>query len=328
MRRALRCSSRSRLLLPILLLSVCLLLANVVQGQTVRLVRFGDFESWCVRYIPESAVIGGNTRCIYAVGPADTLRGPVVYKGNTPWSNSNAYARVMGVTKTSCSVTPDHSHDGSTCAKLETRYEELKVAGLVNIRILVSGCLFWGRQNEPLNSVSSPYSLMTWGVPFTSRPSAVVLDYRSLMPNKGVITTCKPASRGTRKGNDAQEVLFVLQRRWETPDGHIHALRVGTAVYRIEQPSDGWVKHFRIPLIYGDARRSSAYRPYMGLGPKGVTYYARNSRGKMVPIEEEGWADANATPTHAMMIITASTQEAFSGTLGNTLWVDNIGLEY
>ena len=25
-------------------------------------------------------------------------------------------------------------------------------------------------------------------------------------------------------------------------------------------------------------------------------YYARNSRGKMVPVQEEGWDDANATP--------------------------------
>ena len=45
-------------------------------------------------------------------------------------------------------------------------------------------------------------------------------------------------------------------------------------------------------------------------------------------IEEEGWADADETPTHAMMIITASMHEAYVGTLGNTLWVDNIALEY
>lgn len=315
---------RHTLLLPILLT----LLPTVGWAQRYVPVRFGDFESWCVRDIKESAIIGGHTKRIYAVGPHDTLTDNRPYNANTPWSNSNAYARVMGVTKASCSVTPDRSHDGTTCAKLETRYEELRVAGIINIRILVSGCLFWGHQNEPLNSIDSPYSLMTWGAPFTSRPKALLLDYRSSMPNKGTLTTCKPIGHSSRPGDDAQEVLFVLQKRWETPDGRIHAQRVGTAVYHIEESSQGWVLKHRIPVLYGDIRSHAAYQTYMGLGPKGQTYYARNSRGKMTPILEESWAEADTQPTHAMMIITTSTQEAFSGTVGNTLWVDNILLEY
>lgn len=315
---------RYTLLLPILLT----LLPTVGWTQRYVPVRFGDFESWCVRDVKESAIIGGHTKRIYAVGPRDTLTDNRPYNANTPWSNSNAYARVMGITKASCSVTPDRSHDGTTCAKLETRYEELRVAGIINIRILVSGCLFWGHQNEPLNSIDSPYSLMTWGAPFTSRPKALLLDYRSSMPNKGTLTTCKPIGHSSRPGDDAQEVLFVLQKRWETPDGRIHAQRVGTAVYHIEESSQGWVLKHRIPVLYGDIRSHAAYQSYMGLGPKGQTYYARNSRGKMTPILEEGWAEADTQPTHAMMIITTSTQEAFSGTVGNTLWVDNILLEY
>ena len=66
----------------------------------------------------------------------------------------------------------------------------------------------------------------------------------------------------------------------------------------------------------------------MKLGPKGITYYAKNSKGKIVEIQEEGWAQPDDTPTHAMLMFTASTHEAFVGTIGNTLWLDNIALEY
>ena len=66
----------------------------------------------------------------------------------------------------------------------------------------------------------------------------------------------------------------------------------------------------------------------MKFGPKGLDYYAKNSKGKIVKIQEEGWARADETPTHALVIITASIHEAFVGTLGNTLWIDNIAVEY
>lgn len=310
------------------LLGLLLVAPFLMQAQQYRLAKYGDFEHWCVRDITESKVIGGNTKRIYAIGPTDTLVGNIPYRANTPWSNSNAYAKVMGVTKTSCSVTPASSHDGSTCAKLETRYEELRVAGLVDIRILVSGCLFWGQQQEPLNSVNSPYSLMTWGVPFTTRPAALVLDYKAFMPNRGTITTCKVVGHSQRPGDDAAEVLFILQKRWEDSQGNIHALRVGTAVHHIEHSTPQWEIAHRIPVLYGDARKDPRYKDFMKLGPKGLTYYAKNSRGKIVPIHEDGWAPADTKPTHAMMMITTSLQEAFSGTVGNTLWVDNIKFEY
>ncbi len=307
--------------------TLLLLLPTIANSQTKKYVPYGKMNSWCVRDIKESGIIGGKTKRIYNIGPKDTIRENKAYNANTPWATSNAYAKVAGVTKTSCTVEPDKSWDGSLCAKLETKIEELKVMG-INIKILVSGCIFYGKIFEPIPTANNPYSKMNWGVPFTERPKALVLDYKSAMPNKGTLTKYKITTHSTSKGDDAHEITFVLQKRWEDEDGHIHALRVGTAMTRIEQPSSGWVKNFRVPVIYGDATKNPGYKDYMKFGPKGLTYYAKNSKGKVVKIEEEGWADANETPTHAMMIIGASIHEAWVGTLGNTIWVDNIALEY
>ena len=316
-----------------LIACLCLFLPLVTlsstSAQTKEYLPYGTFESWSVRDIQESAVIGGNTRRIYNIGPRDTIRGnkPYPHYSRTPWSSSNAYAKVAGVTKTSCTVVPARSWDGTLCAKLETKIEELRVLG-INIKILASGSIFYGNIFEPITTPNNPYALMNWGVPFTRRPKALVLDYKSAMPNKGTVTRCKITSQKTIAGDDAHEITFILQKRWEDTEGNIHALRVGTAMTRIEQPTKDWVKNFRVPVIYGDATRHPGYKDYMKFGPKGLTYYAKNSKGRVVKIQEEGWAGPDETPTHAMVIITASIHEAFVGTLGNTLWVDNIALEY
>jgi hypothetical protein len=122
--------------------------------------------------------------------------------------------------------------------------------------------------------------------------------------------------------------MLLLQHRWEDEDGNIHALRVGTAVHRISKSTGGWIKGLRVPVIYGDARGDSRFRDYMGLLQGKQTLYALNSRGQRKPILEEGWADADRPVTHAVLQITAGSRGAFTGALGNTLWVDNIRLEY
>ena len=58
------------------------------------------------------------------------------------------------------------------------------------------------------------------------------------------------------------------------------------------------------------------------------TLYAVNSKGKKKPVLEEGWADPDTPVTHAVLQITAGSRGAFTGAPGNTLWVDNIRLEY
>ena len=291
-------------------------------------VPFGDFEQWVVRYIDESQIIGGNRKTLYVVGPTDTIVGNEAYDyKKTIWATSNAYAKVMGVTKTSTNVTPDKGPTGR-CAKLATQYASCKVAGMVNIKVLAGGSIYWGKMLEPITGVSDPYAFMDWGIPFTKRPQALVLNYRSVIPNTGKLVKGTTFRTIEFDGYDPAEIMFVLQYRWEDEKGNIHAKRVGTAVYHVDQTSHGWISDFRIPVIYGDARKSPDYKPYMDLITGEKTMYALNSKGKKKPLIEEAWADADCPATHAIMVITSGSQGAFIGALGNILWVDEILLEY
>jgi hypothetical protein len=66
----------------------------------------------------------------------------------------------------------------------------------------------------------------------------------------------------------------------------------------------------------------------MGLVTGNETFYATNSNGKQVKIIEEGWADADETPTHIILKFDSSCSGAYIGSPGNTLWLDNIKLVY
>ena len=81
-------------------------------------------------------------------------------------------------------------------------------------------------------------------------------------------------------------------------------------------------------MHYGDISSESFFRPYMGLIPESKSYFARNSRGDMVPVVEEGWDSPDARPTHLIVMFSAGSGEPFTGTPGLTLWVDNVGLQY
>ena len=82
-------------------------------AQSVEKIRYGDFENWITRHIPESKLLGGKTKTVYEIGPTQTIEGAVAYsnKGGSPWATSNVYARVMGINKASNAVVPD-THDG------------------------------------------------------------------------------------------------------------------------------------------------------------------------------------------------------------------------
>ena len=309
--------------------AVLLLLAALPAGaQRTEPVPYGDFEHWTTRHIKESAILGGNVRTIYVVGPEETIEGNKLYDySRTIWASSNAYARVSGVTKTSLTVQPDDGPTGR-CARLDTRFAECKVAGLVEIRVLASGSLYWGKMLEPVTGVKNPYAFMDWGIPFTKRPSALVLDGKAELPNTGILVRGTTFSTKEFPGEDPCQIMLILQQRWEDEEGNIHALRVGTAFRRIAKSTGGWIQNLRIPVIYGDARQDAGFRDFMGLLQGKMTLYAVNSKGRKKPILEEGWADADAPVTHAVLQITAGSRGAFTGALGNTLWVDNIRLEY
>ena len=289
---------------------------------------FGDFERWTTRHIKESAIIGGDVKTIYVLGPEGTIEGNMVYDySKTPWASSNAYAKVSGVTKTSLSVEPDNGPSGK-CARLSTVFASCKVAGLVDIQVLATGSLYWGKMYEPITGVKNPYANMDWGIPFTERPTAVVIDYKTYLPATGKLVKGTTFRKTEIPGEDPCQVMFLLQRRWEDPEGNIHALRVGTAILRIGKSTSDWVKNRKIPVYYGDARKMAGYKPYMGLITGEITLYAANSKGKLVPIREEGWADGSEECTHAVLQISSGSCGGFTGAPGNIMWVDNLKLEY
>lgn len=304
----------------ILALLVC---ASVsAYAQRYENVKYGDFEHWTVRYIKESGIIGGKTATMYMVAPTDTIReNKPYYSRKSIWGSSNAYAVVSGITKVSCSVTPDKGPTG-TCAKLETKMANVKVAGVINVNALAQGSLFWGRTLEPITGTKNPYAFIDWGIPFTNHPDALVLNIKSSIPNTGKII------RNNREvsGYDEAEILLILQYRWEDEDGKVHAKRVGTACCRIGK-SEGW-KQLRLPVLYGDISRTSSFKDYMGLKTGENSLYAVNSKGSKSVILEEGWADAGSPVTHAILSITSGSCGAFTGALGNTIWVDNVKFEY
>ena len=87
---------------------------------------------------------------------------------------------------------------------------------------------------------------------------------------------------------------------------------------------DGWKMQHTIH--YGDIRHMAGYHAAtMGLRS---TDYARNSKGKSVPVREVGWAAADETPTHLILQFSSSDGGAYIGTPGNTLWIDNVSLVY
>lgn len=305
-----------------------LLISQLAFGQHCEKVPFGDFEQWTVRYVTESKIIGGQEKALYVIGPTDTIHSNEIYDyKNTIWSTSNAFAKVMGVVKTSNNVTPDKGPTG-TCAKLATEFAYCKVAGVVNIKVLAAGSIYWGKMLEPVTGVSDPFAFIDWGIPFSKRPNALVLDYKATIPNTGKLVKGTTTRTIEFDGYDPAEILFVLQYRWEDEKGNVHAKRVGTAICHIDQSSNGWKKDFRVPVIYGDARESADFQPYMDLLRGDMTMYTINSKGKKKPILEETWADPDCPVTHAIMWLTSGSSGAFIGAIGNVLWLDEIRLEY
>ncbi|MCF0188238.1 MAG: PCMD domain-containing protein [Bacteroidaceae bacterium] len=304
------------------------MLSVLSYGQTYEKIKYGDFDSWVVRTIKESGIIGGNTRTLYEVGPSRTIDGAVPYTSNgaSPWGTSNVLAKVSGITKTNTTVVREKRGEGY-CAKLETVLQKVKVLGIINIKVLAAGSVFLGETIEPITSTKNPMAKIKAGMPFTKRPKALVFDYKiKLMDSPNRIYESM-SSRREVKGMDMPDVILVLQKRWEDADGNIHALRVGTMFHRFTKSTE-WVNNARFEIKYGDITKESCYQSYMGLITGDDTKYAPNSKGKNVKIIEEGWASADETPTHMILQFDSSYGGAYTGTVGTTFWVDNVRLEY
>lgn len=102
--------------------------------------------------------------------------------------------------------------------------------------------------------IKDPNSAIDMGVPFTKRPTALVLDYKAKINPNGQIVY---ANAGTRvknvAGRDKGQIVLVLQHRWED-NGHVYAYRVGTATEYIEQSTSGWVDGHRVEVCYGEPK--------------------------------------------------------------------------
>ncbi|MDE7350225.1 MAG: PCMD domain-containing protein [Muribaculaceae bacterium] len=292
-------------------------------------IKYGDMENWVTRNITESKIIGGNPKTIYEIAPKATVNGNKPYSntGGSPWANSNAYAKVCGVVKGSNTVSPA-KRGGSTVAKCEAKMEEVKALGIVNMDVMVAGSIFLGQLFEPVTSTKGAFSKMEMGIPYTKRPKALVYDYEIVMPKENTRTKSTGFSKQkTLQGRDNAEVYVLLQRRWEDKDGNIYAKRVGTGRERYNK-SIPWTRKHELPIHYGDITKQPFYKSWMGLLDGEKAYYARNSKGKLVPVHEVGWDDANATPTHVLMMASASCGEPFIGTEGLTLYIDNIAFGF
>lgn len=310
-----------------ILLAIFLLVENAFAQ--VKPLKYGDFETYTVREVKESGIIGGKTKEIYVWGPKEHLSAsqlaPYPYASKTIWSSSNVYARVAGITKASFSALPE-KRDSGHCVRLETRIERIEVLGFINVAVMVSGSLFTGETYEPIKSADDPYHNLSFGVPFTQKPKSLVLDYKcKISPNNYVMKYSGIGSSRIDGKQDKAEIWLYLQKRWEDEDGNIHALRVGTMRTQLDKDVLEWKNQARFKIQYGDITKGDYYKDYMHLnGP----YRAKNSKGKIVPILEEGWGGENDQPTHMILMLTAGNHGAFIGTEGNTLWVDNVGFEY
>ena len=306
---------------------VCMGLAYA-HAESVVPLSYGNFDQWITRNIKESAIIGGKEKKVYEIGPTKTIDGAKAYTnmGGSPWATSNVFAKVAGVVKTSNQVYPD-THGSGHCVKLTTQYEHVKALGIINMDVLASGTIFLGQMLEPVSSTKNPYSKMNMGMPFKKRPNYLQFEYKLTIPSGQRIYSSGFGSKKNLPGQDYAEVFILLQRRWEDASGNIHAARVGTGRQRFGKNVASWTKH-RIPVWYGDITKHAGYQSFMGLIPKDKSYYAKNSKGKMVPVIEEKWDDANATPTHILVMISSGCGTPYTGTPGMTFWVDNVSLVY
>lgn len=309
-------------------LSVVLADGDGVTSENVLPFAYGDMDNWIVREIHESGIIGGNTKWLYELGPSDTIVGNTAFRnmGGSPWATSNVMAKVAGVVKTNTSVFPEKRGDGM-CARMETRYESVKVFGLVDIEVIAAGSVFLGTVHEPIKGTKNPQAMLQSGVPFSKKPKALRFDYKvKAAPEKNRVRSTGFSRKSTVAGQDSLAVILLLQKRWEDEEGNVYSKRVGTMVQRYTESTPDWVNDATYPILYGNITSKPEYKPYMRIQVE--ERYTLNSKGKSVPIQEVGWAEPGEAPTHMVLQFTSSHGGAYIGSPGNTFWIDNVELIY
>ena len=309
-------------------LSVVLADGDGVTSENVVPFAYGDMDNWIVREIHESGIIGGYTNWRYELGPSDTIVGNTAVRnmGGSPWATSNVMAKVAGVVKTNTSVFPEKRGDGM-CARMETRYESVKVFSLVDIEVIAADSDFLGTVHEPIKGTKNPQAMLQSGVPFSKKPKALRFDYKvKAAPEKNRVRSTGFSRKSTVAGQDSLAVILLLQKRWEDEEGNVYSKRVGTMVQRYTESTPDWVNDATYPILYGKITSKPEYKPYMRIQVE--ERYTLNSKGKSVPIQEVGWAEPGEAPTHMVLQFTSSHGGAYIGSPGNTFWIDNVELIY
>lgn len=302
---------------------------SFAQEDIVRKINsYGTFDTWCVREIKESGIIGGKTKYLYEFygRPTDTLR-----TGKTPysspedylWRTNNVLAIVAGVVKTNNTIFPEKREDGY-CARIETHIEEVKALGIVNMDVTCQGAFLIGDLPEPIRDTKSPMAKVNYGIAFQGNPKAVRLDYKADVGHEVIRGTGFSKLRAMGEP-DYSEIIIILQKRWEDEDGNVHALRVGTGIERIMEDIPDWINGHEIAIRYGDITKEAFYREYMDLNndPE-KAYHTINSKGDNVVVHEDGWAEPGTEANYLIMNFMSSCGKAFYGGIGNTLWIDNV----
>lgn len=288
---------------------------------------YGTFDKWCTREVKESGIIGGQRKVLYEFygDYSNTFTGKTPYSAPEGylWRTNNVLAIVAGIVKTNNTVFPEKRNEGY-CARIETHIEEVKVLGSINMDVVCQGAIMIGELPEPITTTKDPMSKVLYGIPFNGCPKALEFDYKANVGNEVIKGTgfCKLQPQGYK---DYAEVTFMLQKIWEEEDGSIHALRVATGIERIMESTSDWINGHRVELHYGDITKEPFYKDYMGLKTNPETAYrAVNSKGKVVIIQEHGWAPAGTEPNNMKIHFITSYGKAFYGGVGNTLWLDNV----
>lgn len=307
-------------------------ISAIAQDEDVvaRIEEQGKFDNWKVLEIKESGIIGGNIKHIYKLEKGDTVVSNQPYKApeGTVFAASNVMANIIGIIKTSNSVSPEKRGDGY-CARLQVVEEKVKAIGMINLVVTAQGTIISGSLDEPITDTNSPYVKLNYGIPYTGRPRGLQYDYKAKVGNIRIRATGL-SPRKVMGDKDYADIVVFLQKRQEDEKGNITAKRVGTAYKRIFEDVPEWVNGEVLEIKYGDITGWEGYRDYMGLRDHNseIENCALNSRGKSTPIEEIGWADADETPTHIIIWISSSDGKAFFGGQGNVLWVDNVKLVF
>ena len=298
----------------------------LVAQQRIEPIVYGDMSQWVVRYITESKILGGKTKTLYTLGATDTIRENRAYiaEEDNPWGCSDTYAKCFGVeTAMSGSVVPEPRGHGY-CCRLRNVLSDLNISDMY---AMVSGTIYMGHAHEPLGlqAKNKPYTAVDFGAPFTGHPVAFMLDYKAQISDVDSITSTANNKPEKIAGHDCAVIYIYLQHRWEDKEtGRIYARRVGTVYERICETIPEWINNHQLPVRWGDISNDPDFQEYEGLNQTDMM--TRNSRGKMVRIEELGWSKDE--PTHIVMYISSSNAGVFRACEGNTLWVDNLRWVY